>query len=94
MSTSDTVRSILVSKVYVEVPINEMDDDAGLRDDFGVDSLGFVELRAQLEDTFGIEIEDDDFNADNFSTIANIVGYVDRVKNGDAVGAPSTAQNT
>jgi acyl carrier protein len=46
---------------------------------YGLDSVGFLELRVQCEDRFGITISDDDFNADNFATLGGVVALVDRL---------------
>jgi acyl carrier protein len=82
--TADTIKQILVSKVYVETPVAEMRPDDSLRDAYGVDSLGFVELRAQVEDAFGVTIPDDDFTPDNLATIARITALVDRLRTAPA----------
>jgi acyl carrier protein len=87
-STEDTIRQILVSKVYVETPVDRMGAHDSMRDAFGVDSLGFVELRAQCEDEFGVTISDDDFDLANFATIAALAGLVDRLRQ---ESAPATA---
>lgn len=78
-NTADTIKKILVSKVYVEIPMSQMDENASLRDVFGVDSLGFVELRAQCEDEFDITIPDDELTMESFSTIALVAAIVDRI---------------
>jgi acyl carrier protein len=86
-STADAIKQILVSKVYVETPVAEMRTDDSLRDAYGVDSLGFVELRAQIEDAFDITISDDDFTPENLATIARITALVDRLR-----AAPAAAE--
>jgi acyl carrier protein len=92
-STAETIKRILVSKVYVEIPASEMDENASLRDVFGVDSLGFVELRAQCEDEFDITISDDDFSVEGFSTIARLTALVDRLV-AERAGTPTSAAPT
>ncbi|MCK5633104.1 acyl carrier protein [bacterium] len=42
--------------------------------DLGADSLDSFEIIVKLQDTFGIEIDDD--SADSFSDIQNVVNYV------------------
>ncbi|WP_447985884.1 acyl carrier protein [Nitrospira sp. Nam74] len=41
-----------------------------------LDSLGFVEVRAQLEETFGITIPMEKLHIDNFRSIAAIADFV------------------
>ena len=77
MSIAEKIKSILVSDVYVEVPADRMKEDDSMRDVFGVDSLGFVELRVQVEDAFGISISDDEFTPENFATIRSLSTLVE-----------------
>ncbi|WP_038343431.1 acyl carrier protein [Acinetobacter sp. A47] len=76
----DRIKEILISEIYVEVPIADMNDNDSLRDIFGVDSMGFVELQAQLEVDYEIKISEDDFNPHNFGTIENLANLVWRLK--------------
>ena len=43
-----------------------------------LDSLGLVELLAQLEETFGVSISTDDLELENFRSIDSIAGFVAR----------------
>jgi len=49
--------------------------EATLKDDLGIDSLDAVELIMELEDEFGIKIEDDEAQA--FVTVGNIVALLE-----------------
>jgi acyl carrier protein len=70
------IASILVTDLFVEVPEDRITTDDRLRGDLGLDSLGFVELRVQCENTFGITISDDDFTPENFTSIRTIADLV------------------
>ena len=48
--------------------------DAKLKDDLGADSIDAIQIIMDLEDTFGISIEED--NADAIPTVGNLVEYV------------------
>lgn len=50
-----------------------------LNDDFDLDSLDRVELLMMCEEEFEIEIPDDD--AIKFTTIADVISYIDRKVN-------------
>ncbi|SER90103.1 acyl carrier protein [Lentzea xinjiangensis] len=78
MEIIHTIKEVLASEVFVEVPKDQMNPDDSLRDAYGLDSLGFAELRVQCEDRFGITIPDDEFNPENFGTIASVVALVER----------------
>ena len=79
MDTVDTIKKILTSKVYVEVRPADMSTEDSMRDVFGVDSLGFVELRAQVEEAFDVAISDDEFTPENFMTIGRLRDLIDRL---------------
>ncbi|CAK7287647.1 acyl carrier protein [Streptomyces misionensis] len=80
MSASDTIKKILVSDIYVEVPVEQIGEQDSLRDVLGVDSLGFVELRVQLEEAFDIAISDDDFTPEHFASVASLTSLVESLK--------------
>ncbi|QLI99756.1 acyl carrier protein [Streptomyces sp. NEAU-sy36] len=80
MSASDTIKKILVSDIYVEVPVEQIGEQDSLRDVLGVDSLGFVELRVQLEEAFDVAISDDDFTPEHFASVASLTSLVDSLK--------------
>ncbi|MFI7702659.1 acyl carrier protein [Nonomuraea sp. NPDC049480] len=87
MDVQQTVAGILAGEIHVEVPPHKMRPEDSLRDIYGLDSIGFVELRVQCEDTFGIVITDDEFAPDNFATLGSVVTLVE-----DKVRALSTAR--
>ncbi|MET8609413.1 MULTISPECIES: acyl carrier protein [Streptomyces] len=80
MPASDTIKKILVSDIYVEVPVEQIGERDSLRDVLGVDSLGFVELRVQLEEAFDIAISDDDFTPEHFASVASLTSLVESLK--------------
>lgn len=76
MSNSRSLESRLVrlfsEQLNIEVPSAETDlIDTGL-----VDSLSFVELLAQLEEEFGVQVSLDDLEIDRFRTISRIADFV------------------
>ncbi|GAA3841020.1 acyl carrier protein [Sphaerisporangium flaviroseum] len=77
MDVRQTVTGILVGDINVDVPAHQMSLEDNLRDSYGLDSIGFVELRVQCEDTFGIVISDDEFAPENFSTLGSVVALVE-----------------
>lgn len=54
---------------------SDMAPEKRLNEDLGADSLDIVELGMNLEDEFGIEIPDDDFN--RFTTVGAVLAYVE-----------------
>ncbi|HZZ92508.1 MAG TPA: acyl carrier protein [Usitatibacter sp.] len=61
-----------------------VDDEAGLGEDTSfmqthtLDSTGFVELIGFVEETFGLEVRDEEMLPENFDSLANIAHYVAR----------------
>jgi acyl carrier protein len=70
----DRVRKLISTKFLAGN--NEFENSDSLRD-LGLTSLKFVELIILIEDEFLIEIPDEDIDRRRFSTVDNIVGYVE-----------------
>ena len=77
MEIKDTVKSFLQKKIGEEVAFTYDDDifKLGL-----VNSLFALELVVFLETTFGLSVENDDLNLENFNQINNIEKFVQRKK--------------
>ena len=50
--------------------------DMKIRDDFGLDSIGILELVLAIEEEFQIKVEDD--KMDDIITIDDIVSYIEK----------------
>jgi len=72
MSLEAKVTDLIVEQLGVSKEEAVM--NASFIDDLGADSLDIVELVMTLEETFDIEIPDDD--AEKMQTIADAVGYL------------------
>lgn len=75
-SIEDRLRDILIEDLFVEFGKDSILATASLRQDLGIDSLGFVELKAQVEKRFGIAISEDEFTPENFSTISSLTSLI------------------
>jgi len=84
MNVAESIKDILAADIFVEVPPDEMDEDDSLRDVFGLDSVGFVELRVQCQNRFGVTISTDDFTPENFATIGSVCALVERLRQSQA----------
>lgn len=80
MNIEATITQILVDDLFVSIPQSRISLDDGLRDVIGLDSLGFAELRAQCEYTFGVRIPDEDFVPENFSSVRTVAHLVSRLR--------------
>ena len=70
----EKVKQIIVDQLGVEP--SEVTPAASFVDDLGADSLDRVELIMTLEETFGVEIPDND--AEKISTVQDAVDYIQR----------------
>lgn len=74
-STLNQVKSVIADKKNVET--KDISDGSELNS-LGLDSLSVVELMMSIEDTFNIEIEDDE--AAKVKTVGDLAELVDKSK--------------
>jgi acyl carrier protein len=53
-----------------------IEDETSFLENGIIDSTGILELVTYLEDTFGIEVEDEELVPENLDSIANVVQYL------------------
>lgn len=73
-AVEEKVRQIIVDQLGVEP--DDVTPAASFVDDLGADSLDRVELIMALEETFGVEIPDED--AEKISTVKDAVDYIQK----------------
>lgn len=76
MSIEERIRNLIDTDMMTESDATSIYDDDSLRAEHGLDSLGFIELRVQCEDAFGIRISDDEFTPERFQSISTIAALV------------------
>lgn len=59
-------------------------DEASLLDEGIVDSIAIMELVAFVEDSMGVQVEEDEITPNNFDSVANLASYIRR-KQGQTV---------
>jgi acyl carrier protein len=82
-----TIRRMLVNDLFVEISEDQIGLDDGLQTVVGLDSIGFSELRILCERKFDVQISDDDYTPENFSSVRRITKLVERLKGGAATTA-------
>ena len=73
-----TVKELMVERLYLKVKPEEIADDALIMETLGVDSVSVFEIVVGLEETYGLSFEDDEFRIENFRTPKSIADYVRR----------------
>ena len=71
--TFEQLKGLIVE--LLEVEESKVVPDASFADDFNADSLDFIELITAVEDTFKIEIPDED--AENLQTVQDALDYIE-----------------
>ena len=75
-----SLRRMIVNDLFVEIPEEQIGLDDGLQSVVGLDSVGFVELRVLCERKFNIEVNDEDYTPENFSSINRLAKLIDRLQ--------------
>ncbi len=71
--TFDQLKKLVVE--MLEIDESKVVPEASFADDFSADSLDFIELITAVEDTFKIEIPDED--AENLQTVQDAIDYIE-----------------
>jgi acyl carrier protein len=71
--TFEQLKKLVVE--LLEVDESKIVPEASFADDFNADSLDFIELITAVEDTFKIEIPDED--AENLQTVQDAIDYIE-----------------
>jgi acyl carrier protein len=75
-----TIRRMLVNDLFVELPEDKIGLDDGLQTVVGLDSIGFSELRILCERKFNVQISDEDYAPENFSSVRRLATLIERLK--------------
>jgi acyl carrier protein len=80
------IRDFILDKLkpaleLLEIRTEEINDELSLVGSGLIDSLGFVEILIHLEDHFGIEIELDEFDPEDFATLGGFLQCAVKGKN-------------
>lgn len=73
-----TVKELMVERLYLKVKPEDIRDDAPIMQEFGVDSVSVFEIVVGLEETYGISMADNEFRLDTFRTPRTIADFVRR----------------
>jgi acyl carrier protein len=86
------VRSFVVSN-FLLGKADAFSNDASFLEQGIIDSTGILELVSHLEETYGIEITEDELNPDNLDSVDRIAGYLwKKISRLDAAPTPAVQQ--
>lgn len=77
MSVIDDLRKFLTTSKLVKSK-DALNDNESLLEGGIIDSLAILEISTYIQNTYGVEVEDDDLLPENFDSLAAIACYVDR----------------
>ena len=78
MDVKTEVRNFILDNFMMGMEQGELGDRDSLLDKGIVDSTGVLELVGFLEETFEIQIEDEELIPENLDSVDKIVGYIGR----------------
>jgi acyl carrier protein len=78
MDVKTRVRQYIVDSILMVSDGQELGDSTSLLERNILDSTGVLELASFLEETFDIEVADDELVPANLDTVAGIAAYVER----------------
>ena len=77
IDTHGQVRSFLAENFLLSSDGFTLGDDASLLEAGVVDSTGVLEVIFFVEETFGVEVADDEIVPDNFDTVNKMAAYIE-----------------
>lgn len=72
----DRLKRMIVSRLFLKIAPEDIEEDKSLIDEYGVDSVSLLELVVGVEEEFGVQVDDDDFDVENFSTVSSLAQFV------------------
>mgnify|MGYP001232103492 FL=1 len=82
METPQTIRRFIVDN-FLFGDDNGIDENSSFLENGVIDSTGVLELVEFLENTFQIHVEDEELIPENLDSIAAVVSYLERKRNGN-----------
>jgi len=80
MDTTTQILNYLDKRYSSNNKGKKVNDKTLLLEEKVIDSVGMLELVAFVEDTFGIQVPDEDITPDHFGTVSRLANYVENQK--------------
>ena len=78
MNEEAKIRDFILENFMAGESEEALDNDSSFLGKGIIDSMGVLELVAFVEETYGIEIDDDELIPDNFDSVSKLVSYIRR----------------
>ena len=78
MSVKQQIKTYIAENFMFSSNGFHLDEDESFLDAGVVDSLGVLELVTFVEETFGIQVSDEEIVPDNFDSVNNLAAYIGR----------------
>jgi acyl carrier protein len=75
-SIEKQLKEMIVERLFLKITPEEIEDDKGLMDTYGIDSFSIMEIVVGLEELFGVTFEPGEFKLTYFKTVASIAEFV------------------
>lgn len=70
------IKKFIVEELFIDLSEDEFQSHMSLRDEVGIDSIGFAELIAFIGDQFNINILDSEKSSHNFKDLSSIIKFI------------------
>jgi len=77
----NAIKEFLVGTFFLDLSTTPIEDDTSFLDNGIIDSTGILEVINFIQETYEIEVEDDEMLPENLDSLQNIAAYINRKKN-------------
>ena len=81
MNVKEQIRAFIAENFLFSANGFDLSDDASFLDEGVVDSTGTLELVMFVEETFGVEVGDNEIEPENFDSVDKLAAYIARKEN-------------
>ena len=78
MRVLENLEKFLLTEIAVDLGKKSLDPNEDLLEQGIIDSLGIMKLVLFLEESYGIQVDDQDITPENFQCLSSMVKYVEQ----------------
>jgi acyl carrier protein len=80
LETNDLIRNFILENITIGASQRSIGDNDSVLEKGIIDSTGILELVSFVEETFGLQVKDDELIPDNFDSVGRLARYINRKK--------------